>query len=317
MLAISQANFVPPNYFLKKLLTTIKEALERAFENLSFSFIKSSQNNTNKGLINHRSDAILLLSSALLCSKERVIFNPELEINSDQEKLFFDLIERRKNREPISHLLGKREFFGVDFVVNRNVLDPRPDSETLIEMVLSKFKDSDDKLNILELGVGSGCLIISLLLAHKSWLGIGVDISQNALSVCLNNAKNHFVDERLNLVNSDLFSALNRKEKFDLIISNPPYIPSHQIENLEPEVSVYEPLIALDGGVDGLDFYRRIALEAKDFLAKEGSVFLEIGFGQKEEIVKIFLQQNFSLNSEKLDLSGICRVLEFVNKNQK
>lgn len=256
-------------------------------------------------------DSLILLAHALSASKEWVIFNPDFELSTKQQKIFSDLVERRANREPVSHLIERREFFGEDFLVNKDVLDPRPDSEILIEAVFKKFPNHEEKLKILELGVGSGCLVITLLKAYKNAAGTGVDISNEALRIAEKNSAKHQTDSRLQLLRSDLFSALNHEKKFDLILSNPPYIPSHEIETLEPEVKIYEPRGALDGGEDGLEFYRRIAAEAKKFLDGSGKTFLEIGCGQEAEIAKIFTKQSFFLTNSTRDLSGVIRVLEF------
>lgn len=256
-------------------------------------------------------DSTILLAHALLVSKDWVIFNPDFALNETQQKDFFDLIARRANREPISHLIGKREFFGKDFLVSKNVLDPRPDSEILIESVLKKFPNREEKLNILELGIGSGCLIITLLKAFENADGTAIDISKSAIEVAQKNSEKHQTSQRLEIFESDLFSNLSRQKKFDLIISNPPYIPSREIETLEPEVKIFEPRSALDGGFDGLNFYRQIAAEAKNFLKDSGKIFLEIGFGQEKLVSEIFLKNNFSHIDSALDLSGVVRVLEF------
>jgi len=266
-----------------------------------------------KGVSNSKLDSLILLSHALLVSKEQVIFNPDRELSEAQQKVFFDLIKRRAAREPVSHLINKREFFGEDFFVSKDVLDPRPDSESLIELVLKKLFDKNQKLKILEIGVGSGCLIITLLKAFPMADAIGVDISEEALKICQKNAEAHQVKNRLSLKKSDLFSALNPNEKFDLIISNPPYIPSQEIETLEPEVKNHEPRTALDGGVDGLDLYKKIAALTKNFLKKDGKIILEIGFGQEKDVTKIFEAKGMVLSELARDLSGVARSLCFEN----
>lgn len=283
---------------------------------ISSALLQARQNLDSKGVSNSKLDSLILLTHALFLlgipfSKEQIIFNPDHELSLEQQQVFFNLILRRSNREPVSHIIGKREFYGEDFLVSKDVLDPRPDSESLIEAVLTNFTDKSQKLKILELGVGSGCLVITLLRSYKIAVGTGVDISDKALVVCQKNAVNHQVADRLQLIKSDLFSAINPQEKFDLIISNPPYIPSQDIEILEPEVRIHEPRLALDGGKDGLDFYRKIALEAKSFLNKKGQVILEIGIGQQQEIADIFTREGFLLLEEKLDLSQVVRVLRF------
>jgi release factor glutamine methyltransferase len=300
-----------------------------------------------KGVSNSKLDCLILLTHALSCSKEHIIFNPDTELNIEQQEFFFKMVKRRAAREPVSHIIGKREFFGEDFFVSCDVLDPRPDSESLIELVLENFQQKNNSLKILELGVGSGCLIITLLKAYKSAVGIGVDISEKALKIARENAATHQVQDRLQLLQSDLFSTLkipkqvqdddigslqnsslfvNHPEfdsgfiqsqsaenllKFDLIISNPPYIASQEIETLEPEVKTYEPRLALDGGVDGFDFYRKIAAESKNFLKENGRVILEIGINQQEKIIEFFIKNEFQLIEMKPDLSGIVRSLCF------
>lgn len=270
------------------------------------------------GVGNSWLDSLILLSYVTSFSKEQIIFNPDLKLNPKKQKIFFELVERRKKREPISHIIGKREFFGKDFLVTRDVLDPRPDSEILIEAVLQKFSDRERRLKILELGIGSGCLMITLLNAFKKAHGIGIDISDLALEIAQRNSQNHGVKSSLKLLKSDLFSVFDatnqiqmNAHQFDLIISNPPYIPSHNIEDLEPEVKLFEPRIALDGGNDGLDFYRKIAAQANYFLLSGGKIFLEIGWRQEEKVMEIFKKNDFVFISSKPDLSGVIRVLEF------
>jgi len=278
---------------------------------ISDALSQARLNLDSQGVSSSKLDSLILLSHTLSFSKEQIIFNPDFELSLAQQQVFFDLIVRRLQREPVSQIIGKREFFGEDFFVSKDVLDPRPDSESLIELILKKFPDRSQKLKILELGTGSGCLIITLLKSYGAAVGTGIDISAEALKISQKNSEFCQVHKRLNLQKSDLFAEVNILEKFDLIISNPPYIASEEIEKLEPEVKNFEPRIALDGGLDGLSFYRRIAADAKNFLEKNGKIFLEIGFGQKEKVVEIFIKNGFLLIDSKLDLSGIPRVLEF------
>ncbi len=255
-------------------------------------------------------DSIILLCFVKKLSKEAIIFNDNLELTQKEEEQFFNLISRRKNGEPVSHLINNREFFGLDFFVNKDVLDPRCDSEILIETIIKNYQQKTE-LKFLELGVGSGCLSISLLKNLENSDAIGVDISAPALEIAKKNAENHAVLTRFELRKSDLFSAINCDEKFDFIISNPPYIPSKDIENLQIEVKNFEPLLALDGGVDGLEFYRAIAKNSKEFLKENGKIFLEIGINQEKDIEKIFNEFSFKLIAAKKDLAGIIRLLYF------
>jgi release factor glutamine methyltransferase len=280
------------------------------------------------GVSNSKLDSLVLLSYAISFSKEKIIFNPDIILEEQQQEVFINFIKRRSLYEPVSHIIGKREFYARDFIVSKDVLDPRPDSESLIELVLKNFSDKNKKLNILEIGCGSGCLIITLLKELKNAQGIAIDISKEALEISRKNAKLHEVSDRINFIFLDIMSqsswnleieAFSQKqicnssikEKFDLIISNPPYIESAEIDKLQPEVRIFEPKIALDGGLDGLDFYRRIAAESKIFLNENGKVIVEIGFGQSGRIKKIFLDNGFKFIESKFDLGGVERVLNF------
>src|SRR3989338_1828825 len=256
-------------------------------------------------------DALILLCHATSFSKEKIIFNPDIILDEESCKTFENMVARRFNREPISHIIGKREFFGYDFIVSNKTLDPRPDSESLIELVIKNFPDKNKNFNILEIGVGTGCLIISLLKNFVNATGEGVDISLDALNICQRNLENHNLQNRLQIFQSDLFAKIAISQKFDLIISNPPYIKSADIQTLQDEVRLHEPILALDGGVDGLDFYRKIADEAGNFLVSNGKIILEIGFGQKQDVERIFVNNGFAVQEVAKDLAGVERLFVF------
>lgn len=256
-------------------------------------------------------DARLLLSFATSLSKEDIIFNAQqINLSENQIKKYFELIHKRAKKIPLTHLTNNREFFANNFYVDENVLDPRPDSEALIEMIIKKFT-KNSSINIVEIGCGSGCLIISLLRHFENWLGLAVDISDKALVIAQKNADNNQVLTRINFLESNLFNNFKDNQIFDIIISNPPYIPTNDIENLQDEVRLYEPRIALDGGFDGLDFYHKIAEQSQKFLKNNGDIFLEIGYNQYQDVKKIFENNNFKFIDFKKDLSGIIRVLQF------
>ena len=256
-------------------------------------------------------DARILIQFVTCLSREDVIFNaPQINLSVNQIKKYFDLIHKRARKIPLTHLTNNREFFANNFYVDENVLDPRPDSEALIEMVINEF-EKISFLNICEMGCGSGCLIISLLKHFKNWHGLAIDISNKALIVAQNNAINNQVSTRINFLESNLFKNFRDDQIFDIIISNPPYIPTNDIENLQDEVRLYEPRIALDGGLDGLDFYRKIAEQSQKFLKNNGDIFLEIGYNQYQDDKNIFENNNFKFINFKKDLSGIIRVLQF------
>ena len=256
-------------------------------------------------------DARILIQHVTSLSREDVIFNAsQINLTENQIQTYFDLIHKRANKIPLTHLTNNREFFANNFYVDENVLDPRPDSEALIEIIIKKFT-INSSINIAEIGCGSGCLIISLLKHFENWLGLAIDISDTALLIAKKNAKINQVIDRINFLQSDLFNNLQNDQIFDIIISNPPYIPTNEIENLQDEVRIYEPRIALDGGLDGLDFYRKIAKQSHKFLKNNGDIFLEIGYNQYQDVKNIFENNNYKFIDFNKDLSGIIRVLQF------
>lgn len=256
-------------------------------------------------------DARILIQYVLSLSREDIVFKAlQIDISENNQKKYFDLIDRRAKKIPLTHLTNNREFFANNFYVDENVLDPRPDSEALIEMIIKKFT-KNSSLKICEIGCGSGCLIISLLKHFEDWLGQAVDISNKALLIAEKNANINHVSNRINFLESDLFKNLSNDKIFDIIISNPPYIPTNDIENLQDEVRLYEPRIALDGGLDGLDFYRKIAEQSQKFLKNNGDIFLEIGYNQYQDVKNIFENNNFKFIDFQQDLSGIIRILQF------
>ena len=202
------------------------------------------------------------------------------------------IIKRRQKGEPLSKILKKKSFWKFDFITSQNVLDPRADSETLIQAVLDTFPNKDTPYSILDIGTGSGCLLISLLGEYKNAQGTGLDISPKALNVARKN------------------DMAQMNDSFDFAISNPPYIPTKDIEKLDKSVRLYDPISALDGGEDGLDFYRILSLYTKIPV-----LFLEIGKGQKTAICKIFQKQNWKLSAQYKDYGNIIRVLVFQKKD--
>ncbi len=243
------------------------------------------------GICSYRLDSQLLLAESLKSSREYVIGYPEKELSSESHQIFSSLISRREKREPVSQILGKREFWGMEFKVNRHVLDPRPDSEILIETAIKLFKNRDKKLKILDVGTGSGCLLFSLLKEFPNAHGVGIDISFEALSVAKDNSVNLGLANRTKLVLTSLTEGI--KGKFDLVISNPPYIKSGEIDYLEPEIRYYEPICALSGGIDGLYFYKQLSLNIPYILKSDGYVIFEIGKGQLNQVSEMLKSNNF------------------------
>lgn len=263
------------------------------------------------GIVSARIDARILLENVFGFSREELIAKSDYLPSNAQTDSFNAFIKRRMAREPVAKIIGKKEFWGLDFKTSKYTLDPRPDSETLIEAVLENYPDKNTDLKILDFGTGTGCLLLALLNEYEKANGIGVDISEDALKIALENAKSLGLNNRAEFILSDWDKEISGQ--FDVIISNPPYIKSEEIITLEKEVCEHDPMLALDGGNSGLEAYRKIIPAAKKLLKKEGMIFLEIGQGQEND-VQIILQDNgFSNITTRNDLAGITRCVSAVN----
>jgi len=247
-------------------------------------------------------DARRLLCHALDIDSSRLTLALGEEMTKDAKKLFGDLITRRITREPVSQILGYRDFYGQRFEVTRDVLDPRPETETLVETVLGL-----DFQTILDIGTGSGCILLSLLATRVGSTGMGVDVSQSALTVAKRNAQALGLFERVEFAHSNWFEAV--EGLFDVIVSNPPYIDEKEWETLEPEPKDWEPKFALTPGVDGLAPYRVIAAVAPRHLTKDGWLAVEIGWRQGDAVKDIFEDSGFSDVRVIQDLGGRDRVV--------
>jgi release factor glutamine methyltransferase len=258
------------------------------------------------GIDRGRAEARLLAAEAIGISVETVVGNDARLLSETEQQALDDLASRRVRREPMSQILGYREFYGRRFAVTADVLTPRPDSETLIEAMLA-HADRTRKIQVLELGVGSGCLLLTLLSELPQATGVGIDISRPALAVAQRNAEALGVDRRCELIEGDWTSAV--QDRFDVVISNPPYIPSDAIAQLAPEVSQYEPRLALDGGEDGLAFYRRVAIDCERLLIPGGLLAVEIGQGQCDDVTQLLRQEGLEVVESRRDLAGIERCI--------
>jgi release factor glutamine methyltransferase len=252
-------------------------------------------------------DARLLLQAASEMTHEQLIAEPSKVLPAEKISKFKGFIDRRLTHEPVTRILGEREFYGRSFKVSPAVLDPRADTETIIELTLQLI--GLEPKRILDLGTGSGAIAVTLLAERHNWSGISVDLSSEALEIAKANANALGVARRLAFQNAAWFNGL--AEKFDLIISNPPYIPHLEIFELSLEVQNYDPHLALDGGEDGLEAYRAIAAGAADHLNSNGLAILEIGAGQSSDVTQIFEAKGFELTSQKSDLGGHVRALAF------
>lgn len=233
-------------------------------------------------------DADLLISAALSLDRLDLILDPGQTVGAQQISALDALIARRAAREPVAQILGEKEFWGLDFKVSRDCLTPRPDSETLIEAALASITDKKAALNILDLGTGSGCLLLSLMSALPNSSGIGVDISKKALRLARKNAERHELMMRCDFIQSDWAETLPPSLRFDIILCNPPYIAHAEAPSLSPDVRDYEPHGALFSGDDGLADYKRLAYILPGLSHQGAKVFLEIGHTQAEAVIEIF-----------------------------
>jgi release factor glutamine methyltransferase len=253
-------------------------------------------------------DARLLLQHASGLSHEELIAAPWREPTKSAVADYRLALARRLAEEPVSRIAGVREFYGREFLVSPTVLDPRPDTETLVEAALSLLPAAR-KASILDLGTGSGAIIVSLLAERPLARGTATDISRAAIEIAAANARKHGVEERLTLLESDWWMSV--AGRFDLVVSNPPYIPSGEIAALSRPVRDYDPRDALDGGADGCEAYRDIASGSASHLAPDGKLMVEIGAGQGENVMETFNRNGLVLHGEWCDLAGRTRALGF------
>lgn len=230
----------------------------------------------------------------------------------DQVKQYRLMIEKRSQRIPLQHITGSREFMGLEFYVNEHVLIPRQDTETLAELILKDYKGR--KPVILDMCTGSGCIAISLSKIGGFDDVAAVDLSKEALKVAKRNADVLLGPGRITLIESDLFQAIEPKSRFDIIVSNPPYIPTEIIKELQPEVRNFEPMLALDGREDGLFFYRQLVSEGRRFLNPGGSIYFEIGYDQAESVSALLEDAGFAEIRVVKDAAGLDRVVCAVMK---
>jgi len=281
---------------------TVLEGIQRSMEFLA-----------KKGVDSPRLQAELLLARVIGLARMQLYLNFERSLSAPEIDALRELVKRRGQREPLQHILGSTSFCGYEIAVNRSVLIPRPETELLGELgwkYLNQLASSgQNDLSALDVGTGSGCLAIALAAKCPAVKVYANDISADALQVARENAAKNGVLERIQFLEGNTFAALQPSVKFDLIISNPPYIPSAEIETLAPEVRDYDPRQALDGGPDGLDFFRRLGREAANFLKPRGKLMLEFGDGQAEAIRAILEEQKWIVEAVTEDYTGRLRML--------
>lgn len=245
-----------------------------------------------------------MMIAYILDTDASTIIPSQISLTQDQTDKLQEMVEERLEHKPLCKILGTKSFYKYDFVVNEDVLSPRPDTEILVEAAVDLSKQFSFN-KILDMGTGSGCILLSLLGEIPDAVGTGIDISPAALNIARTNAKRLGYTDRCRFFNSSWFDdKFDYGSNFDLIVSNPPYIPTRDISGLDEEVKFYDPLTALDGGADGLKDYRRIAEISSQLLNDDGFLLLEFGINQSAEVRKIFLSAGFELVDIKKDLSG-------------
>ena len=254
----------------------------------------------NKNIKSALLDSEILMSKAIKENRSNVLLNPNRILSNQDYENFRELISNRLQFKPIAYLTGKKSFWKHEFEINDKVLIPRPDTEIIIEEILQIYKNKQN-IKFLEIGVGSGCIILSILKERKSFLGNGVDLSKDCISICKLNAIKLGVQNRLKLFKTDIdnFSL----GKYDLIISNPPYIKKLDLKKLSKDVINYEPKLALDGGLDGLSKIRKVINKSSELIKLNGKLVIEIAYDQKEMVKNILRNNGFFINKVVKDLS--------------
>jgi len=265
--------------------------------NLENTVKKASQILKNHNIYSHELDAQIILSDIMGIKREFLITNNEINISEKVLEKYNIAIRRRIKREPVAYITGKKEFWSEDFLVNYETLIPRPETELLIYKIVKFFKNK--KINILDIGTGSGCILLSILKELNFARGIGIDSSSKAIKTAEENSKN------LKLSYRSKFKVANLEKfnlgKYDLIVSNPPYISSKDIKNLSKDIINYEPLIAINGGLDGLDLIKKVIYKSNDLLKRNGLLAIEIGYNQYQKVSNILARQGFREISREYD----------------
>ena len=256
-------------------------------------------------IISHQLDSEILLSKVLNKTRENLLINLEQNIDRKNVKKFEKLIRRRSLNEPIAYILKKKEFWSRNFEINNNTLIPRPETELMVEKLVYIYKQK--KINILDIGTGSGCILISLLSELKQSNCVGIDISKKALKIAIKNSKKNNQKNNIKFLNRSLNNFYHKK--FDLIVSNPPYIRTRDIKNLDRSIKYYEPKIALDGGNDGLDVIKKVIYKSKEILKVNGLLALEIGNGQLRKVSTLLLKNLYRIEHNIRDYKNNTRCL--------
>ena len=259
----------------------------RALELIKYGSKLLRENN----ILSHTIDSEILLSKTLRKSREEILVNLDQDINEKNILKFGKFIERRTKKEPIAYILEEKEFWSKKFKINKNILIPRPETELLVDELLKIFKER--KISILDIGTGSGCILLSLLSELKNSTGVGIDVSKEAILLAKINSLRFNLENRAKFLKKSIIGFIDKK--FDLVVSNPPYIARNNIKNLSEDVKRYEPRLALDGGNDGLDLIKKVIYKSKRVLKIKGTLALEIGNEQIKKVSKTLFDNNFRI----------------------
>ena len=274
--------------------------------NISTAISQGTKILKNNSIVTANIDAEILMAKAINKDRKYVLLNSNQQVDSKVLNFYKKLIENRSNKKPVAYLTNKKFFWNTEFYVTENTLIPRPDTELIIENALNLTKNKN-QLSVLDIGIGSGCILLSILKERQNFYGTGIDVSKNCLNISKINAINLNVEARLKLFKSNIdnFSF----GKYDLIVSNPPYINKHKIKYLDSDVANFEPKLALDGGLDGLSEIRKVIRKSSELIKKKGKLVLEIGFDQKNKVIKILKNEGFYINSITKDIAKIERCI--------
>jgi len=268
--------------------------------NINLAINEGSKILKSKFIPNPLLDAEILMGKTINKDRNYILLNHNNPINKNDLNNFYKLIEQRSLGKPVAYLTKKKSFWNSEFFITKDILIPRPDTELVVENILRLTKQKS-KVNILDIGVGSGCIIVSILKERANFRATGIDLSKKCLIISKKNAIAHKVSSRLKLYKSDVDKF--NLGKYDLIVSNPPYIKTFKLKYLEKDVAKFEPRLALDGGLDGLSEIRKVIKKASELIKKSGKFILEIGFDQKNKVINILNKEGFYINSTQKDLA--------------
>jgi release factor glutamine methyltransferase len=268
--------------------------------NINLAINEGSKILKSKFIPNPLLDSEILMAKTINKNRNYILLNSSYPINKNDLNNFYKLIEQRSLGKPVAYLTKKKSFWNSEFFITKDVLIPRPDTELVVENILRLTKQKS-KINLLDIGVGSGCIVVSILKERENFRATGIDLSKKCLFISKKNAIAHKVNSRLKLYKSDVDKF--NLGKYDLIVSNPPYIKTCELKYLEKDVVKFEPRLALDGGLDGLSEIRKVIKKSSELIKKNGKFILEIGFDQKNKVINLLKKEGFYINSAQKDLA--------------